>query len=107
MSESFLVKSKILIVCEFIGSMFLVIVAVAPMIIFLEVLQTNIAIAVVADALAVGFVLFALIQIFGPICNPYFNPLVSIGFAISKNVTWSQAYRYSFTQIFGGLLVFI
>jgi hypothetical protein len=62
--------------------MFLVIVAVAPMILFLEVLQTNIAIAVVADALAVGFV-------------------------ISKDVTGSQAFRYSFTQILGGLSVFI
>jgi len=103
MEDSCLVKPKIFIVCEFIGSMFLVIAAVVPMILFIEVLKTDIAIAVVADALAVGFVLFALIEMFGPICTAYFNPVVSIGLAISKDITWSQAFRYSFTQILGGL----
>ena len=91
--ESYLIKPKIFIVCEFIGSMFLVIAAVSPMILFIEVLQTNIAIAVVADALAVGFVLFALTEIFDPICTAYFNPVVTIGFAISKDITWSQAFQ--------------
>jgi glycerol uptake facilitator-like aquaporin len=67
--------------------MFLVIAAVAPMILFVEIFQTNIAIAVIADAFAVGFVLFALIEIFGPICTAYFNPVVSLGFAISKDIT--------------------
>jgi aquaporin Z len=101
--ESCIVKPKIFIVCEFIGSMFLVIAAVAPIILFTEVLKTHIAIAVLADALSVGFVLFALVEIFGPICTAYFNPVVSIGLAISKDITWSQAFRYSFTQILGGL----
>lgn len=71
-------------VCEFIGSMFLVIASVAPIILFDNILGAPIWIAVFADALAVGFVLFALIEIFGPICTAYFNPAVSIGLAINK-----------------------
>ena len=90
-------------VCEFIGSMFLVIAAVAPMILFIEIFKAPVYIAVVADVLAVGFVLFALIGIFGPICTAYFNPAVSISMAINKEITWLKALRYSFFQIIGGL----
>ena len=50
-----------------------------------------------------GFVLFALIEIFGPICTAYFNPVVSIGLAISKDISWPQALRYSIIQILGGI----
>ena len=89
--------------CEFIGSMFLVIAAVSPMILFLEVFHTTLAIAVVADALAVGFVLFALIEIFGPICTAYFNPAVSFALAVNKELSWLEALRYSLYQIAGGI----
>jgi len=60
---------RIFQVCEFIGSMFLVIIAVAPIILFVNILHAPIYIAIIADALAVGFVLFALIEIFGSICT--------------------------------------
>ncbi len=89
--------------CEFIGSMFLVVAAISPMILFLEIFESNLAIAVVADAIAVGFVLFALIEIFGPICTAYFNPAVSIAFAINKDMSWKEAGRYSLFQIGGGI----
>lgn len=91
-------------ICEFIGSMFLVIAAVAPIILFVEILKAPLYIAVVADALAVGFVLFALIEIFSPICTAYFNPAVSLSMAINKEITWLMAFRYSFFQILGGLV---
>jgi len=90
-------------ICEFIGSMFLVIAAISPMILFIEVLHAPLAVAVLADALAVGFVLFALIEIFGPICTAYFNPAVSIAMALVKDISWAQAARYSFFQVFGGI----
>ena len=90
-------------ICEYIGSMFLVIAAVSPMILFLEVLNASLAVAVVADALAVGFVLFALIEIFGPICTSYFNPAVCLAMAIIKDISWKEAARHSIFQIFGGL----
>jgi glycerol uptake facilitator-like aquaporin len=96
--------SKYFNVCEFIGSIFLVIAAISPIILFVNILGAPIWIAVVADALAVGFVLFALIEIFGPICTAYFNPVVSFALALDKKITWLQAIRYSFFQILGGLV---
>jgi len=96
-------KSQYFNICEFIGSMFLVIAAVAPIILFNNILAAPIWIAVVADALAVGFVLFALIEIFGPICTAYFNPAVSISLAINKNISWAAAIKYSIIQILGGI----
>ena len=94
--------------CEFIDSLFLVVAAIAPMILFIEVFEASLAVAVVADALAVGFVLFALIEIFGPICTAYYNPAVCIAMALIGDISWKQASRISFFQIlggFGGLLV--
>lgn len=89
--------------CEFIGSMFLVIAAISPMILFLEIFNSTLAVALVADALAVGFVLFALIEIFGPICTAYFNPAVTFALAFNKEIGWVEALRYSFFQITGGI----
>ena len=55
MVERCQVKPRIFNICQFIGSMFLDIAAVAPIILFTEILETSIAIAVIADALACGF----------------------------------------------------
>jgi glycerol uptake facilitator-like aquaporin len=96
-------KSQIFNICEFIGSMFLVIAAISPIILFHDAGGADIWIAVLADAIAVGFVLFALIEIFGPICTAYFNPAVSFSMALAGDITWPQAIRYSFWQILGGL----
>jgi len=90
-------------VCEFIGSIFLVIAAVAPIILVKNILSAPIYIAVVADALAVGFVLFALIEIFGPICTAYFNPAVCLAMALNKDLAWSAALKHSIAQVLGGL----
>jgi glycerol uptake facilitator-like aquaporin len=73
------------------------------MILFIEVFEASLGVAIVADALAVGFVLFALIEIFGPICTAYFNPAVSVAMAIIKDISWKQATKVSLTQILGGL----
>lgn len=102
-SKELVIGRSFIHTCEFIGSMFLVIAAVSPMILFLEVFESSLALALLADALAVGFVLFALIEIFGPICTAYFNPVVSFSFALTKDLSWSEAARYSFFQILGGL----
>jgi glycerol uptake facilitator-like aquaporin len=83
--------------------MFLVIAAISPIILFTQVLGANIAIAVLADGLAVGFVLFALIEIFGPICIAYFNPVVCFSMALNKSLSWKKAVTLSVNQILGGL----
>jgi glycerol uptake facilitator-like aquaporin len=91
-------------VCEFLGSMFLVIAAVAPLILFVEIFDADIAIAVLADAIAIGFVLFALIEIFGPICTSFFNPVVTMALAINKEISYQKAIGFIISQILGGIV---
>lgn len=89
--------------CEYVGSLFLVVAAISPMILFLEVFDSSLAVAVIADALSVGFVLIALIETFGPICTAYFNPAVSLAMVLTGKITWKKGVEYSFFQILGGL----
>ena len=101
-------KPRIFSICEFIGSMFLVIAAIAPMILFYDSYggmppQNALFIAIVADSIAVGFVLFALIEIFGPICTAYFNPAVCLAMVLNKELSFIGAIKHSFAQILGGI----
>jgi glycerol uptake facilitator-like aquaporin len=97
-------KGNIFHLCEFLGSMFLVVASISPVILFYQILKTDLALAVLADAIAVGFILFALIEIFSPVCTSFFNPAVTVAFAIDGKLTWKQAGIYSINQIFGGLV---
>jgi glycerol uptake facilitator-like aquaporin len=90
--------------CEFIGSMFLVIAAISPMILFLEVFDGTVAIAVIADAIAVAFVLIALIETFGPICTAYFNPAVSLSEMLIGKISKKKGLELITVQILGGLM---
>jgi glycerol uptake facilitator-like aquaporin len=104
MSYNLTGKGNIFHLCEFLGSMLLVIAAISPVILFYQILKTDLALAVLADAIAVGFILFALIEIFSPVCTSFFNPAVAIAFAIDGKLTWKQAGIYSINQILGGLV---
>ena len=104
MSYNLTGKGNIFHLCDFLGSMLLVIAAISPVILFYQILKTDLALAVLADAIAVGFILFALIEIFSPVCTSFFNPAVAIAFAIDGKLTWKQAGIYSINQILGGLV---
>jgi len=103
MTQKVSCQSRFFPVCEFLGSLFLVVAAVAPMILFLEVFNADLAVAVVADALAVGFVLMALIEIFGPICTSFFNPAVTLAMWFDHELSIVQVIKYISAQILGGL----
>lgn len=91
------------ILCEYLGALFLVMAAISPIILFHQVLEVGIGLAVLADALAVGFILFALIEIFAPISGAHFNPAVSLAMALGGEIGWKQASIYILTQVAGGL----
>ena len=91
------------ILSEYLGSLFLVMAAISPIILFHQVIEAGIGIAVLADALAVGFILFALIEIFGPISGAHFNPAVSLAMVLGGKIGWKGAFIYIITQIAGGL----
>jgi glycerol uptake facilitator-like aquaporin len=82
--------------------MFLVLAAISPIILFNNILEASIDIAVIADAIAVGFILFALIEMFAPIGGAHFNPAVTFAFFIQKQIDIRDTIFYVIVQMAGG-----
>ncbi len=59
----------------------------------------NAAIALLANSIATGTALYVLILVFGPVSGAHFNPAVSLVFASSRKMPWSDAAAYICTQI--------
>ncbi|MCA9986344.1 MAG: aquaporin [Anaerolineales bacterium] len=89
---------------EFLGSLFLVFTAISPIILGLQVLQADLAVAVLMDAVAVGFVLYVLIETFGPISGCHINPAVTLALIWLKKMDLKTGSLYIVVQIVGGLL---
>src|SRR3982750_2948620 len=64
----------------------------------------NVAIALLANTLATGAALVALILTFGPISGAHFNPVVSFADASQGGLTWMQAVSYSLVQVTGAVV---
>jgi len=64
----------------------------------------NIAIALLANTLATGAALVALILTFGPISGAHFNPAVSFADASQGGLSWPEASMYAVVQIAGALI---
>lgn len=91
------------ILSEYLGSLFLVMAAISPIILFNRVLNAGIGLAVLADALGVGTILFALIETFGPVSGAHFNPAVTLATVICGTMSLKRAALYIVAQIAGGL----
>jgi glycerol uptake facilitator-like aquaporin len=64
----------------------------------------NVAIALLANALATGAVLVALILTFGSISGAHFNPAVSFADASQGGLSWTESVWYSAAQAFGAVV---
>ena len=64
----------------------------------------NVAIALLANTLVTGAMLFVLITIFAPISGAHFNPAVSTVAAIQRSITWTMCAAYVAAQVAGALL---
>jgi glycerol uptake facilitator-like aquaporin len=62
-----------------------------------------VALALLANTLATGAALVALILTFGPISGAHFNPAVTLADALEGGVTWIEASEYICVQILGGI----
>ena len=94
---------KINIVSEFFGTMGLLIVVVGSGIMGESLSQGNAAIALLANALATGAGLYALIQTFGPISGAHFNPAVSLYAFLNKKISLNNLASYCVAQIIGAI----
>lgn len=88
---------------EFIGTAGLLIVVVGSGIMGETLAQGNLAIALLANSLATGAGLYALIQTFGTISGAHFNPAVSLVEFLWKKLSLTAFFFYSIAQILGAI----
>ncbi len=91
------------VVAEFLGTGFLVAAVVGSGIMGERLAAGNAAIALLANTIATGAALVALILTFGPISGAHFNPAVTVADAIEKGVTWTVAACYVLSQCLGAI----
>jgi glycerol uptake facilitator-like aquaporin len=91
------------IVSEFLGTAFLVAAVVGSGIMGERLSAGNVAIALLANTLATGAALVALILAFGPISGAHFNPVVTLTDAWEGGIPWRETSHYVAAQILGGI----
>jgi glycerol uptake facilitator-like aquaporin len=91
------------IVAEFVGTGFLVAAVVGSGIMGERLAGGNVAIALLANTIATGAALAALIFTFGPISGAHLNPAVTLADALERGVSWSVAVCYVPAQCVGGI----
>jgi glycerol uptake facilitator-like aquaporin len=64
----------------------------------------NVAIALLANTIATGAALLALILTFGPISGAHFNPAVTLADALEHGIPWSEVPAYIAAHCAGGIL---
>jgi glycerol uptake facilitator-like aquaporin len=89
---------------EFAGTMSLVLAVVGSGIMAERLSGGNVALALLANAIATGAALVALILAFGPISGAHFNPVVSFADALEQGLLFRDACAYTIAQLLGGIL---
>jgi len=65
--------------------------------------EGNLALALLANAIATGAALAVLILTFGPISGAHFNPIVTVASAMEGGIPWKEATIYVTAQGIGGV----
>jgi glycerol uptake facilitator-like aquaporin len=89
---------------EAIGTALLLAAVVGSGIMGERLAQGNLALALLANSLATGFALVALIVAFAPRSGAHFNPVVTLAFALRAGFPWRQVPAYVVAQFVGALL---
>jgi glycerol uptake facilitator-like aquaporin len=91
------------VVSEAVGTAFLLAAVVGSGIMGERLSGGNVAIALLANTLATGAMLVALILTFGPISGAHFNPAVTLADAWQRGIGWRHVPAYIVAQIVGAL----
>ncbi len=92
------------LVAEFLGTALLLLTVVGSGIMGEKLSSGNVAVALLANALATGASLYVLITIFGPISGAHFNPVVTTLTRIRGEITSSGWLGYLIVQIAGAMV---
>jgi glycerol uptake facilitator-like aquaporin len=91
------------LVAEALGTAALV-ATVAGSGIMAERLTSDVALALLANAIATAGILVVLIATLGPISGAQFNPVVTLVLALRRELGWGEAIGYVAAQVLGGLV---
>jgi len=86
---------------EFVGTAFLLAAVVGSGIMGERLAGGNVAIALLANTIATGAALIALILTFGSISGAHFNPAVTLADASQRGIPWRETPAYIIAQILG------
>ena len=89
---------------ECLGTLFLVATVVGSGIMAEDLSGGNIGLALLANTIATGAILYVIIAMFGPISGAHFNPVVSLVMATKGALRWPEAGGFIIAQIIGGIL---
>lgn len=88
-------------VAEAVGTALLLTAIVGSGIMAERLAGGNVALALLANTIATGSALAALILTFGPISGAHFNPAVTLADAWQRGIMWREAPAYVLAQILG------
>jgi glycerol uptake facilitator-like aquaporin len=91
------------LVAEALGTGFLLIAVVGSGILGERLAAGNVAIALLANALATAAALYALIEWLAPLSGAHFNPLVTLAMAFRGDISGRAAAAYVPTQLVGAI----
>ena len=89
---------------EFLGTLLLVAAVVGSGIMGERLSGGNVALALLANTVATGAALVALILTFGPISGAHLNPVVTLANASQNGLRWGEVPGYVGAQIAGGII---
>lgn len=91
------------VVAEALGTFFLLAAVVGSGIMAERLAGGNAGLALLANAAATGAALVALIMSFAPVSGAHFNPVVSLSFALRRDLAWCEVPFYLLAQVVGGI----
>lgn len=91
-------------VAEAVGTAFLLAAVVGSGIMGERLAGGNAAVALLANSIATGAALVALILAFGPVSGAHFNPAVTIAVAFEGGLRWPDVPAYLLAQVAGAFL---
>lgn len=92
------------LIAEWLGTFSLLATVVGSGVMAERLAGGNVAVALLGNTIPTGAILVVLITVFGPISGAHFNPAVTLGFALRREIGWRDGGLYVLAQVAGGII---